>query len=59
MSNGAYLWLTGEHPAATNEKDVVKVPPSRPFTRVPIPPVKRYRDRKNDYQRQPKHKEKC
>ena len=34
--------------------DKIKVP--KPFTRAPIPPTRREKDRKNDYSRQPKHK---
>lgn len=34
----------------------IKVPVPKPFTRTPIPPVRREKDRKNDYVRQPKHK---
>lgn len=36
----------------------IKVPVPQPFTREPIKPVRRHRDRKNDYRRQPKHPEK-
>jgi hypothetical protein len=39
----SYPWLKGNgHPGAKR--------------RPPLPPNKRHRDRKNDYQRQPKHK---
>ena len=39
---------------AATEK--IKVPVPKPFIRTPIPPTRREKDRKNDYQRQPKHK---
>ena len=44
--SGFYIWLMG-HP---NEKPK----PQKTFTRVPIPPGREFRDRKNDYIRQPK-----
>lgn len=34
----------------------LSVPAPKPFTRAPIPPVRREPDRKNDYKRQDKHK---
>lgn len=34
----------------------VRIPRSRPHSREPIPPVERHKDRKNDYQRRPKHR---
>jgi hypothetical protein len=33
----------------------IKVPVPKPHCRTPIPPVRKERDRKNDYKRQPKH----
>jgi len=30
----------------------------KPYTRQPIPPVKRFRDKKKDYRRKEKHQEK-
>ena len=40
------------------EERRIRVPIRRPFTRRPIPPGERHRDRKNDYRRTPKHPEK-
>lgn len=40
-------------PMATEK---IKVPVPKPHCRTPIPPVRKERDRKNDYKRQPKHK---
>lgn len=37
-------------------RDKIKVPVPKPFIRTPISPTRREKDRKNDYQRQPKHK---
>lgn len=34
----------------------IKVPVPKPFIRTPIPPNRRHKDKKNDYQRQEKHK---
>ena len=40
-----------------NDEPIV-VPVPKPITRVPIPPVRKEKDRKNDYQRNPKHRNK-
>ena len=36
--------------------DKITVPLPKPFTRQPIKPVARHKDKKNDHQRAPKHK---
>jgi hypothetical protein len=40
----------------TTQKIIVKVP--KPFTRVAIKPIERHKDKKKDYERTPKHKDK-
>ena len=39
-----------------HRKHTIKGPAPKPFTRAPIPPAKRMRDRKHDFMRQPKHR---